>query len=335
VRSRAFTLIELLVTLAIIALLVGILLPSLARARGTARDLQSRANLKALASAHAGYNADNEDRIPTFTDPSVTGQMQRILRRRTGRTDIDEAIRRRPFVRYTHLALIDHLASDLPNPMLVNPANRSLVEWSDDPQAAEENGQLPYQSAFVPPRFDDDEGWRDWGVIQAFAYGTSYQSTAAAWCADADPTFSPDPQNANFYAPPRGRRANRNQRLATGVLFPSNKIHLFEEYDFQSDPRGIFCLYPQASTVTLQFDASVRKQRTEELNAGWSPANPGEVATQRYRPMDKFPAWADGKPATRLLARHRFTREGLRGLDFGGAEVNLPETVRDDPRSPD
>ncbi|MFG0305128.1 MAG: type II secretion system protein [Phycisphaerales bacterium JB040] len=334
-RSSAFTLIELLVTLAIIALLVGLLLPAMGGARATARDLVSRANLRALGSAHAGYNADNRERLPTFTQPSVTGQMLRILERRTGRSDLSEPIRRRPFVRYTHLVLIDYLASDLPNPMLVNPGDRALVEWAENPRSAETNGLLPYQSGFVPPRFDDDEGWRDRGVIQAFAYGTSYQTTAAAWCADEDPTFSPDPHNANFYAPPLGRRANRLQRSATDVLFPASKVHLFEEYDFVSDPRGVFCLYPEASTATLQFDASVRKQRTEEINPGWSPASPNQLAFQKYRPMDKFPAWADGKPGTRLLARHRFTRAGLRGIDFGGEEIDLPDEVRDDPRYPD
>ncbi len=60
--SRAFTVIELLVVVSIIALLVGILLPAIGKARDQAQLTISLANLRNLAMAHAAYAAEWNDR---------------------------------------------------------------------------------------------------------------------------------------------------------------------------------------------------------------------------------------------------------------------------------
>lgn len=66
VRSRGFTLIELLVVIAVIALLIGILLPSLASARKTAWTTICQSNLKQIGMAIQLYLNDQKD--PVFIE---------------------------------------------------------------------------------------------------------------------------------------------------------------------------------------------------------------------------------------------------------------------------
>ena len=61
---RAFTLVELLVVIGIIALLMGILMPALSRARETARRTACASNLRQLALAVHMYASDFQNRLP-------------------------------------------------------------------------------------------------------------------------------------------------------------------------------------------------------------------------------------------------------------------------------
>ncbi len=60
-KTTGFTLIELLVVVAVIALLIGILLPALGQARNTARSVACLSNVRQLELAHRMYAMDHRD----------------------------------------------------------------------------------------------------------------------------------------------------------------------------------------------------------------------------------------------------------------------------------
>lgn len=68
----AFTLIELLIVISIMVLLVGMLLPSLNRAREDARRTVCLANLKHIGVGIVSYASENNDRGPAVADASPT-----------------------------------------------------------------------------------------------------------------------------------------------------------------------------------------------------------------------------------------------------------------------
>ena len=76
---KAFTLIELLVVIAIISLLMGILLPTVGRARFQAKMLAVNAELREIGMALEAYSFDNESRYPpTRVDCMLGGHFYQL-----------------------------------------------------------------------------------------------------------------------------------------------------------------------------------------------------------------------------------------------------------------
>lgn len=324
---RAFTLIELLVVIAIIALLIGILLPSLGAARKAGRHAVCLSHLSQLFVAHSGYWTDYKERMASYTwepgkvyafaDPDIqvgsswthaaANQAVHIIRTRAGLTaaQLPPFSDRLPHRHYSHLILNDYMSQVLPERSMACPEDRVLLGWQRTPTSLID----PFPSDWNTP----------FGKLWAFS--SSYQLIPTAWSPDQGSTVAQYENDHNLF----WVSGNWGRRKATEVQYPANKVGVFE-FISRHGNKPLYHAYPQAVVPLMFWDGSVNSRKTADANKGfhpWSPAS-AMVTQYMYNPsiLGFEPPTASGAPADPVVGYYRWTRGGLRGIDFRGREIN-------------
>jgi len=347
---NAFTLIELLIVIVIIALLIAILLPALGKARKAAKTIICHNNMAQFSKAMSNYSTDwrgamasfgwkagvANSEFPDLATPAGmiwyevhANEAITTVRRMMKRTDTYYApVTGRIMDRnYCHLPLLagGYFSERLPEPSVACPEDTVTLTWQSHWRDTDFNEALGItQGAPDPPA--------EMSYKRVFPFWSTYQLVPNTW---APETGSNGATAANVIYQASGQvgyhmlyttpfNSFAISRRLDEVAFPSQKVWLFDLFDRHSYKRTIWHAYPVAAQPLVMFDGSVAWRKTKDSNKGWDPRAPNNynsTTTYQYWPSPGEPPTLSGAAADTVIGWFRWTRRGLRGVDFGGHEV--------------
>ncbi len=309
VGRTGFTLIELLVVIAIIAILIGLLLPALASARASSRAIVCSSNMRQMGVGSLMYTDDHRGVLPAFSwkggveqdtpfnelryaegdKMAVVNQARHLIKEKTGIFNVAGNTSWFPDLWYSHLVFVDYLSANPQEAVAVCPEHVDQLELAVTPFEEFTSGNIRTK------------------------YKSSYEIALT--------TGSVDFQRGGFYPINQHQNSwqsfNRSDsyvvaRRGTEVAFPSSKVQMFDTYERHgSDGEEKLFFEPGTSQPILFFDGSVSRRDTENANPGFRPKFPANPGPTLIKNDD-----GDFYPAV-----FRYTRGGLRGIDFGGQEI--------------
>lgn len=356
----AFTLIELLLVIAIIALLISILLPAIGAARRTARTAICMSNMKQMGIAQESYAASSSKQsMAGFTwgvkpsnrpnsqwaflndlnssgDPpqiaAIANQAVDIVSRLLKRTPTtaDRVIGRNLARNFWTLSFVDggYLSEKIPAPASVCPEERDALIWQRKWEVPLNRAQeIVTETGDPEPDLPNGNPYK-----RMLPYWTTYQMTPSAFVND-EKTPAPLWQDAGVEDPRLYWTLSDIEffpRRLDEISYPAQKVATFDLWDrhFHSTKRDpVWHAYPTAKAPLLFFDASVRVKTTRDANKGWDPRYPTATATSTRYIYKKVAGSNMPRPLINIASGdlvdgyYRWTRKGLKGVDFSGKEV--------------
>jgi prepilin-type N-terminal cleavage/methylation domain-containing protein len=338
-RARAFTLIELLVVIAIIALLIAILLPALVAVRRTGRATTCSSNLQQTGRAHQAYATDYKDYIAALNGRAEDILLYNSLHAAVFPTIRDSASQAleiiqehesdvgglQPFgipgnnapvanEQHSHLMLADYMSGGRAiMPVAVCPEDRARLLWQLRP--------LDMANAQNRPTLSWNQANENW-----LPYSSSYQLLPTGWTADRPPGIigvafgQGDYHNWYTY---QNKPEPLCRRKMSEVAYPSQKVAVADSQQ-RHYGRDLYYGYPEARQPLLFWDGSVSTRKTSDSNKGWNRRDHRQPTPVRFSYYPD-PAFESPIPTSGGIVKagyYKWTRGGLRGLDFAGREID-------------
>ncbi|MGH7241951.1 MAG: prepilin-type N-terminal cleavage/methylation domain-containing protein [Phycisphaerales bacterium] len=309
-RGIGFTLIELLIVIAIIALLIGILLPALGNVRRQGKLVICTANERSYATATGSYAAEKKDRLPAmdwrssdpypvdlpgwekfrgkyFADDLVAASFQvvSIIRKKTNLNDEVAPVPDNwiPFILYSHVPLTDYIGGTTPSPVAACPEDSWRI-------AIQRKWSSPHDAGLAYPENGGDNTASTW----RWPFSTSYNIHQAHWGPSrAERRYNPsarvpgfyltaiwyptDKGGGSFYTKEGSADSSMPGQFGynklTDVRFPSQKVIMSDEFGRHFGKRTTFFAAPESRQPLPFYDGSVRIYQTVETNPGWDPSS--------------------------------------------------------------